>query len=82
MGKGISVMRTLTATVYQMRTTIVHSGWIHIRSSRALKTILEEEENLPEPGGRGEVERFYGHVPLQCLYRGVAVLLPGWVIWK
>jgi hypothetical protein len=73
MGKGISVMRTLTATVYQTRTTIVHSGKtnIYIRSSRALKTVLEEEEeeNLSDPGdgggeeggGGGQRGRYYGH---------------------
>jgi hypothetical protein len=52
MGKGTSVMRMLTATVYQMKTIIVHSGRINIRSSRALKTILEEE------GGGGLMDMY------------------------
>jgi hypothetical protein len=37
MGKGTSVTRTLTATVYQMRTTIVHSGRGDLQSTYIYK---------------------------------------------
>jgi hypothetical protein len=53
MGKGISVMRMLTATVYQMRTTIVHSGRRKLRSSRAFKQFFKKKKICQIPGGRG-----------------------------